>query len=125
MLQRVLKYVLALCCIIEATYIPANVLVGVQAPYLYGRYSVITTFFYLIVGLLLLAESIEVIINKYHHTSRFLYINIATLILVAMSTIWAFNYNDHATPSLLLTFILNVSLLGYSLPKTKKTKGNS
>lgn len=125
MLQRVFKYVLALCCIIEATYIPANVLVGVQAPYLYGRYSVITTFFYLIVGLLLLTESIEVIINKYHHTSHFLYINIATLILVSMSTIWAFNYNDHATPSLLLTFILNVGLLGYSLPKTKKTKGNS
>lgn len=118
MLARIIKYVVALLCIIEATYIPANVLVGVQAPYLYGRYSVITTFFYLIVGLLLIAESIEVIINKYHHTHHFFLINIITIILVAISTLWAFHYNDHATPSLLLTLVLNLFLLCYSSTKT-------
>ena len=119
-MKSLIRYLLALACLIEATYIPANVLVGVQAPYLYGRFSVITSFFYIIVGFLLIIQSIDIIVIRIHHQKSFFIINSLLAFCLLLSIGWSIHYNDHATCMLVIAFIINLFIFIYSYPQKQK-----
>lgn len=114
MLLIIGRFILAVCCIIEAVYIPMNILVGVQSNYIYGHFAVITSFFYIMLGLLLLIESVDLIDKKLHHSKHFFITNFITTILFIAAAFWSHAYADKAFPMILIALIVNGLLFLYS-----------